>query len=111
MNKFLCNCKKLATWYYMPSSEYPRYGYYCDDCVPRGCSCNTIPVPLNDNHGEYPPINQKQWKWIEKDVTWENLDNLGRKYPCCEFDHNIEGYDVTNEEIEFFKEKNVEYFI
>src|ERR1035441_3790019 len=37
--KALCDkgCKKIAVWWYMPSDGH---GNYCDDCIPRGCSCN-----------------------------------------------------------------------
>jgi hypothetical protein len=57
-----CNCGKKGTWLYMPSYEGPqRNDYYCDDCVPRGCSCNA------EEDGIQP------------------LDDLGREYPCCEF--------------------------
>lgn len=28
-------CNNLATWEYIPNGYY----YYCDSCVPRGCSC------------------------------------------------------------------------
>jgi len=31
--------KKMATWFYMPGSEGGDL-FACDDCVPRGCSCN-----------------------------------------------------------------------
>jgi len=33
-NKCSC-CDKIATWSYMPGISN-----YCDDCLPRGCSCN-----------------------------------------------------------------------
>jgi len=38
-----CNSNKLATWIYMPGySNSIKYeeDCHCDDCVPRGCSCN-----------------------------------------------------------------------
>ena len=31
--------KKIATWIYMPAT-YEDELLACDDCVPRGCSCN-----------------------------------------------------------------------
>jgi len=34
-----CNCGEVATWLYMPSSNMV-HPFCCDDCVPRGCSCN-----------------------------------------------------------------------
>jgi hypothetical protein len=57
-----CNCGNKGTWLYMPSYGGIQHNdYYCDYCVPRGCSCNQ-----------------------EEDGT-EPFDEQGRKYPCCEF--------------------------
>jgi hypothetical protein len=55
---------KIATWEYQPSDDYT---YYCEDCVPRGCSCNIDP---------------------ETDEPYK--DDQGRLLPCCEF------YDQPN---------------
>ena len=49
-------CGKKAKWSYMPSTEN-----YCDNHVPRGCSCN------HDEDGT------------------DTLDEQGRKQPCCEY--------------------------
>ena len=48
--------KKRATWCYMPS-----WYCACDECVPRGCSCN------QDENGV------------------DELDYDGQKMPCCEW--------------------------
>lgn len=56
-------CGKKATWSYMPGDEN-----YCDEHVPRGCSCN------QDENGI------------------EALDPEGRKYPCCEYSEIHEDY-------------------
>lgn len=67
--KELCikeSCKKMAVWYYMPGREEI---YYCDEHVPRGCSCN-----------------------INPDTDEEDKDELGRLLPCCEYDYSEEGY-------------------
>lgn len=47
-----CHWRK-AKWYYAPG-----YEIRCDECVPRGCSCN-------DGEPE--------------------RDEKGRRYPCCEW--------------------------
>ena len=39
MHKCGC-CNKMATWLYLPSSG--GMNFFCDDCVPRGCTCNVI---------------------------------------------------------------------
>ena len=56
-------CSKKATWCYMPG-----VASYCDSCVPRGCSCN------------------------EDESGVEELDEQGRKSPCCEY------WDLTDED-------------
>lgn len=41
MSKILCKIcnKNMAVWIYMPKNYF-----YCDNCVPRGCSCNLYTV-------------------------------------------------------------------
>jgi len=50
-----------------------RSGYYCEDHVPRGCSC------MLDDNGE-----------PEKDPE-------GRELPCCEYDYSIKGYRIDKD--------------
>lgn len=67
-NDELCDlCLKPAVWFYIPGSEQ-----YCDDCVPRGCSCNEFPLDGNPEN-----TNPENWE--------EEVDEKGRKLPCCEF--------------------------
>ncbi len=64
--KRLCNkCNNLAVWCYMPGGDK----YYCEDHVPRGCSC------MADDDGN------------------PQLDEQGREYPCCEYDYNEKGFN------------------
>ena len=103
MNKELCDCGKVATWCYMPgySDGNPNN---CDDCVPRGCTCNyqyvseevyqSPGVLLNSPQG----IDGKDWKWIEPGKIWTDLDQKGREYPCCEHMHLPFGWDEENGE-------------
>ena len=66
MKRVCDKCNKVAVWVYAP-----RYsGFYCDSCVPRGCSCNT-----DDDGNQY-------------------LDPEGREMPCCEYDYSEKGYRV-----------------
>lgn len=52
-----CNdCDFVATWLYMPGTSA-----YCDEHVPRGCSC------MEDEDGN------------------QSMDDMGRKQPCCEY--------------------------
>lgn len=70
ISKYKCHsCKEIAVWDYMPSGVDL---YYCDDCVPRGCSCQT------DDDGN------------------DLKDDLGRLLPCCEYDYNIDGWEKQN---------------
>jgi len=70
--KYNCRrCAKLAIWMYLPSSSCEREDkFYCDECVPRGCSCNIDPVTLI-----------------------EDTDDLGRFYPCCEYLWDDRGFE------------------
>lgn len=82
--KTKCECGKLAVWNYLPAKENEQ-SYYCDDCVPRGCSCNH---ELKENIDYDSPEAQKPENYIER------LDNKGRKLPCCEYVYEPEGFDI-----------------
>lgn len=87
-------CKSKAVWFYMPGSSGNRY---CDEHVPRGCSCNNYYVSseLNGDHYEFLPegIENVDWKWIEQDKYWCRIDKKGREFPCCEYDREDEDYE------------------
>lgn len=63
----------------MPSSKYK--GYYCDEHVPRGCSCN-----------------------IDPDTDIEDVDEQGRLLPCCEYGYTPGGHWSYTLEEEVFDE-------
>ena len=65
----ICHAK-IATWEYMPRG----FEYYCDDCVPRGCSCNLIG---------------------DDDSGVEATDEQGRLLPCCEFGYSQNGWTAN----------------
>lgn len=100
MNKELCDCGKIATHCYMPGYSSGDSPYSCDDCVPRGCSCNhryidvnAYQPPLDDP--DYPEGEEgKDWKWVEKDKVWVHIDEKGREYPCIEYFYEEEGWDT-----------------
>lgn len=84
------NCDKCglkATWCYAPLGSI----YFCEDHVPRGCSCNI----LSSDDSE--------------DIV-ELRDDRGRLLPCCEYDYDEDGfekpedpddkYDVISEKFE-----------
>ena len=70
--KIKCDhCTRLATWQYEPGDGE---SYYCDNCVPRGCSC------MVDENDEY------------------LLDDKGRESPCCEFSFHEFGIDEWDDD-------------
>ena len=95
-----CDCGKLAVWIYEPgfSNGSP---FFCDDCVPRGCTCNHYYVDVNSYH---PPLENPNSpeesdhpiKWIEIDKIWCRVDEKGREYPCCEYGYDQNGFDFEN---------------
>lgn len=70
-SKITCNnCPEMAVWMYLPQSKDKPYdGFYCDGCVPRGCSCNWNPY-----------------------TNEEDKDEKGRLYPCSEYFFDNEGF-------------------
>ena len=70
--KLKCNdCIDDAIWMYMPASDVDYN--YCDKHVPRGCSCN-----------------------IDEETNEEDLDSIGRKYPCVEYAYDADGFEYDN---------------
>ena len=108
--KELCECGKIAVWDYMPGYSSGESSYSCDDCVPRGCDCNHNYCEVDAYH---PPLNNKNlpvgeegvdWKWIEKDKVWTELDDKGREYPCAEYMWDPEGFERDFNPHEYEKE-------
>jgi hypothetical protein len=95
MNKELCDCGKTAVWSYMPGYSSGENPSHCDDCVPRGCTCNhrsTKEVYDNDPEG----ILNVDYKWIDES-TWTSIDEKGREYPCAEYIYDEDGWDIDEE--------------
>ena len=59
---------QIALWEYLPND----FIYYCDDCVPRGCSCN-----------------------IDPETEIEDTDEQGRLLPCCEWGYSHNGWTAN----------------
>lgn len=101
----ICN-KNEATWLYLPGHKDNKV-FFCDDCVPRGCSCNVYNIeefPLNENK------NVKYIFWDSKiehftkekqknSIFYEPVDEKYRRYPCCEYDYSKDGFDEEDFEI------------
>lgn len=101
MTKELClKCKKnIAVWDYMPGFSNGDISVFCDDCVPRGCDCNYIYLDVDaydpplDNPSLPEGIEGVDWKWIEKDRIWVDIDEKGREYPCSEYMWDSDGWE------------------
>lgn len=65
-------CGKKATWWYGPGD-----GNACDDCVPRGCSCN-LELKPGVKEIDFGAGNTM-------DDYYQPTDELGREWPCCEW--------------------------
>lgn len=68
--------KRLAVWNYAPSDGRGDV-MYCDDHVPRGCSCN--------NYTELPRFHPE---------AEESTDEQGRLFPCCEYWFDEDGFPL-----------------
>lgn len=73
-------CGAQAVWELAPADSF---GEFCDEHVPRGCSCNVIyrgpdEEPRYDEQGL--PIQEQE------------RDERGRLLPCCEYDFYPEGF-------------------
>ena len=96
--KELCDCGKIATWIYVPGFSGGDSPFFCDDCVPRGCSCNHEYV---DTESYVPSLDKPNLplesdmpiKWLEEGKIWCRVDEQGREYPCCEYDYDENGFD------------------
>lgn len=105
MENEICKCGEKAVWIYMPMSD--RHPYYCDECVPRGCSCNSESFDFEALYGTVSKTSDVLENLIEHKVKFRIVDNMingeeapylshkrviyldeqGRELPCCEFMH------------------------
>lgn len=63
-----CDCGKVADWFYVPTHDAHEFNdYACDNCVPRGCSCNVGDDGAQeaDMFGRWAPCCE--WWWIGED--------------------------------------------
>lgn len=91
MTKELCECGKIAVWLYMPGYSSDSHPFHCEDCVPRGCECTLI---YCKDYEDY-PIGKEDvdFRWIEKDVCWVDLDEKQREHPCAEYGFEPDGFE------------------
>jgi len=71
-----CGCIPEEGWYYFPETKEKVDYFYCDNCVPRGCSCQK---ELKNG------IDWKSEEATKSENYHDLLDKKGRKLPCVEF--------------------------
>lgn len=117
LEKESCKCGYLATWCYMPCST--GNPYYCDSCVPRGCSCSIVSFSMEAYLGVKPAGSGILEELIERKAKFRvndsmiggeeshylshkyivELDNEGREEPCVEFWYSEAGWEKEGVEI------------
>lgn len=103
-------CNKPAVWMYAPAST--GRVFYCNDCVPRGCSCNVDTVTglsrfdMTRKHAFWSKEDYEKYHATdelmqhasptkqEDSFYVEVLDDEGRRNPCCEFWWSEGGYEI-----------------
>lgn len=106
-----CNCGNVALWMYAPGYSDNSNSYHCDDCVPRGCSCNwnytkTKESKLEDGALIPEGIENIDWRYVDcikaKQDGFDNikpkeyfvyLDEKQREHPCVEFWYDKDGFE------------------
>lgn len=94
IEKHKCICGEIAIYWYAPASDATFNRYFCDNCVPRGCTCNHHHVESDDQIPDLPTEEDKPFIWIEENLIWTHVDKSGREYPCVEYWYDIEGYEI-----------------
>lgn len=106
MTKELCDCGTVAVWCYMPGYPDNSNPHFCEECVHRGCSCNEYSTVAEHYHppgGIFPTLEEDgvegvDWKWVNEEKTaWVRIDEKGRRYPCCEYMYEGEGWEIEEE--------------
>lgn len=114
MNKIkCCVCtEKDAVWFYMPGGLKDG-DFFCDECVPRGCSCNQYHMKEFNDERDYKNVIywDKDLKTFTKEKTsnsvyFEPVDEKGQRFPCCEYDYSEDGYETDEflDDIDIFEE-------
>jgi hypothetical protein len=89
--KDLCDCGKVAVWCYLPGYSNGDNPNHCDDCVPRGCTCNYHSI--QEEYDDQPEgVEGVDYKWISETI-WTEIDDQGREYPCVEYDYDEDGWE------------------
>ena len=71
-----CGVVPKTGWWLASETSDKLDHFYCDECVPRGCSCNQ---ELKEG------IDWESEEAKDPNNYFEKLDDKGRKWPCCEY--------------------------
>ena len=101
----VCN-KKDAVWCYMPGHSN-GIDLFCDDCVPRGCTCNQYHIDefnkmivIEQNYLFWDKLREHSTNRITNDtVYFEPLDEENRRYPCCEYLYDEDGFETDDDNL------------
>jgi hypothetical protein len=92
----VCHWRR-SVWFYMPGMDNA-----CEECVPRGCSCNReIKPEFEEEYTEDMAngIRNPKWDISDKELFYDVTDEKGRKMPCCEWHYVNENIIVHIYEI------------
>lgn len=105
IEKEKCACNQIAVYWYMPGyvGKKEEQNYFCEDCVPRGCDCNSNYIE-EDYENNPTGIENVDWKWVVRPADdynhevkhgemWVHIDEKGREFPCCEFMYDKDGFN------------------
>jgi hypothetical protein len=95
LNKETCKCNNVAVWDLLSAREGEEC-YFCDDCVPRGCSCNHNQRFIPTVGNNMPTEEDGSVIWLDEN-TWTWVDEQGRELPCCEYHYQEEGFETEND--------------
>lgn len=118
----LCDCGKKAVWVYMPGFKTGS-DFFCDEHVPRGCSCNNryVRVDAYTPELENPDlptsedgVEGRDWKWdrVKEPFKYYWNNNWHFYYPdfyLVEFDYYIEvkGYETNRDKAKWNSVENL----
>lgn len=81
-----CECDQMAVWIYAPTTERNDI-MFCEDHVPRGCSCVTLDLVEYD-------LSEEQL--TDYDSEGRAIDDKGRLLPCVEYWLCGDGFDESD---------------
>jgi hypothetical protein len=85
-----------AQWYHVPASNQ---FYRCDDCIPRGCTCQIIDSSIRGETIVEPPNDDGDvfiWTDFGGIEPAQHQDERGRLLPCIDFTFDRWGWPKSH---------------